>query len=88
MEATMPRKKSRVDLFEKHARILERVAVKYSRRSAESKSIALAAEALCFALFRFPNEFTGFMKKMRKPIAPKDERYLKKLGLVPEPPKR
>ena len=68
-------------LYERQARVLERIAKKYAKDSVEVAALKEAAFALCFALTRRYEEFTKFLTEMNRPMTEKDEKHLKELGL-------
>jgi hypothetical protein len=73
--------KERSALYERQARVLERIAKQYPEDSTEGAALKQAAFALCFALTQRHEEFTKYLERMNRPMTEEDEQYLKKLGL-------
>jgi hypothetical protein len=73
--------KEKSALYERQARVLERIAKQYPEDSTEVAALKEAAFALCFALTQRYEEFTKYLAEMNRPMREKDEEYLKKLGL-------
>jgi len=73
--------KERFALYERQARVLERIAKQYQEDSTEIAALKQAAFALCFALTQRHEEFKKYLARMNRPMTEKDEKYLKKLGL-------
>ena len=73
--------KERSALYERQARVLERIAKQYPEDSVEVSALKESAFALCFALTQRYEEFTKYLADMNRPMTEEDEKYLKKLGL-------
>ena len=80
-EATMETASERAALYERQARVLERVAKRYAKDSVEVATLKEAGFALCFSLTQRYEEFIKYLAEMNRPMTEKDEKHLKELGL-------
>ena len=80
-EGILKTARERSALYERQARVLERIAKQYPEDSTEVAALKQAAFALCFGLTQRYEEFTKYLGEMNRPMTEDDEQYLKKLGL-------
>jgi|SRR5580658_8395780 hypothetical protein len=83
--------KERIRLYERQAGILESIAKRYPRKSAEYVAIRQAAIALWYGLTRQQSDFLEYMEKREHgELTGAQKEHLKSMGIDPqaEPPRR
>jgi hypothetical protein len=77
--------KDRLEMFEHHAAILERVAKQYTEGSAEHSAIRQAAIALWYALSQHGDDFLARLDQWeRGDLSPEQVAHLKSMGIDPD----
>jgi hypothetical protein len=76
--------KDRVELYERQAAILDRVAKKHDEGSPEYAAVRQAAIALWFALTERYDDFLEYLKKFDSELTPEQKAHLKSMGIDPD----
>ncbi|HEV2222612.1 MAG TPA: hypothetical protein VGR84_06385 [Candidatus Acidoferrales bacterium] len=76
--------KDRVELYERQAVVLERVAKKYDEASPEYVAVRQAAIALWYALTERHDDFVAYLVKFDSELTPEQKAHLRLMGIDPD----